>query len=260
MSGLRDLQQAMQRSVLRQDVASALSIIANTQGASGSDRLGVYIHAYSARLADVLRNDFIGLLAMVGEGAFNPLARAYIEARPSHEFNVRWFGAGLAEFLSTAPPWSATPAIGEMARLDWAIGLCFDAPQEPRLRAATLEALPPDRWPDLRLRLRRCVQRLDFDWNVGDIRRAADRGDRVPELARLPARRGWVVSRVSVKTFHRELPEDEAAALDAIAEGKSFADVCETLSQRLDADAVATRAIALLRGWIDAGWIADLSG
>jgi hypothetical protein len=260
VSGLRDLQRAVQRSVLLRDAGPALSIVADMRGAEARDRLGVYIHGYGARLADVLRNDFSGLSAMIGEDAFKRLAMAYIDAHPSREFNVRWYGADLAGFLGTTPPWSETPAMGEMARLDWAIGLCFDAPDEPCTEVKDLERLAPEQWPEFRFQLCRGVQRLRFKWNVGEIRRATDRGDTIPELADLPVHQGWIVSRIDTKIFHREVADDEEDALDTIASGGSFADVCEQLCRWHDADDVAVRAVILLRGWVENGWIARMQG
>lgn len=259
MSALLAIQRAMQRSVLAHDADLAANEIAETGGASARERLDVYLHAYGARLGEVLRNDFSGLLVLVGDEAFDELARAYIETHPSHEFNVRWYGADFAQFLATTAPWSETPSIGEMARLDWAVGLCFDAADETCVHPQDLQALAPEDWPAIRFDLRRCVQRLRFEWNVGEIRRAADRGDPLPACVRLPAAQSWIVSRVGTKTFHRGVPDDEAAALDAIAAGATFADVCERLCEWHDADAVAPRAVSLLGSWVGAGWLAPFT-
>ena len=259
MSQLRELQRAVQRSVLHRDPAPALEVVVDAQGAPARSRLDVYIHGYGARLSEVLRNDFHGLFAMIGEPAFDALVVAYVDSHPSRNFNVRWYGAHLSEFLRSDRPWSDTPALSEMAALDWAIGLCFDAADEPCVDANSLQAIAPNEWPGLRLRLRHCVQRLRVNWNVGDIRRALDNGDVVPERAPLLAERGWVVSRVGVKIFHRELPDDEAAALDLIVEGRTFSEVCQELARRHEADAVAMRAVLLMRGWVDNGWIAGMS-
>jgi hypothetical protein len=68
-----------------------------------------------------------------------------------------------------------------------------------------------------------------------------------------------VVSRVGVKIFQRELPDDEEAALDLIAEGRTFSEVCQELARRHEPEAVAMRAVLLMRGWVDNGWIAGMS-
>src|SRR4029078_260172 len=54
--------------------------------------LAVYRHAYSARLVEVLGNDFPGLKALAGAEPFDSLARAYIAAHPSRGFSVRTAG------------------------------------------------------------------------------------------------------------------------------------------------------------------------
>ena len=258
MTNLRDIQRAMQQSVLVCDAKPALAIVADSQGATARDRLHVYIHAYRARLAEVLGNDFGGTLAMIGEKRFGELAQAYIRAHPSREFNARWYGEAFPHFLSTTPQASENPAIGEMAKLDWGIGLSFDAPDEPSVGPKELEGLAPELWPHMRFRLHRSVQRLRFEFNVAMIRRAADRRDPIPEAARLAASQGWVVSRMDGRIFHREISDDENAALAVTASGGSFADVCDELCLWHDASDVAMRAVTLLRDWIDSGWLADL--
>ena len=132
MSSLAEIQRAVQNGVLTHDPSVASPVIEQTQGAaSARDRLNIYIHGYVSRLTDVLRDDYSGLLILVGEAKFSELAEAYIAANPSHQFNARWYGAGMADFLRRTSLDSEGQAAAEMATLDWAIGLCFDAPDEP---------------------------------------------------------------------------------------------------------------------------------
>jgi len=49
---------------------------------------------------------------------------------------------------------------------------------------------------------------------------------------------------------------DEAWALDAMMKHLSFGEICAGLCQWLAEDQAAPRAAALLRGWVDEGWIA----
>lgn len=232
-------------------------MIAPTEGAaSAHDRLNIYVHGYVSRLTDVLRNDYSGLAILVGEAKFSELAGAYIAAHPSHEFNARWYGAGLADFLRRTALDSEGQAAAEMATLDWAIGLCFDAPDEASVTPHDLQSIAPDQWPTLRFALSRSLERRSFAWNVGEIRRAIDRAEPVPALCPLQEDQAWVVSRVDTKIFHRAVPPDEAVALDTIAAQGSFADVCERLCEMRPEKTVVPRVAELLQGWVASGWLA----
>jgi hypothetical protein len=248
VSALRDIQRALQRSVVAHDAESARALVDDGARASARERLGVYIHAYPARLAEALRNDFIGLRALVGDERFDEIARAYIDAHPSTHSNVRWFGARLADFLGET-------AEGDMARLDWAIGLAFDAPDETPVALQKFAELPADAWPDLRFDLGRSLVRCTFAWNVGEFRRALDRGEALPDCARLESSKPWFVSRVDGTVYHRAADDDEAAALAVVANDGTFGELCAELAAWHAEDAVPPRALLLLQRWVAAGWI-----
>jgi hypothetical protein len=254
MSTLAELQREMQAHVLHGDGAAYRAIDA-TRGASAAERLHVYTHGYRARLLEILGNDFYALRALAGAEEFERLASAYIDATPSTHPNVRWYGGSLATFLRTQPPWSRHSEFADMAELEWAIGLAFDAADETVISFNDLAALSAQDWPCLRLRLHASVQRRRLAHNVDAMRRAIDRDEALPEsqAAHAPA---WIAWRDSLSVRHRRLEDDEAAALAAVADGATFAELCERLCEWHAPDAVALRAASLLRRWIDEGWIA----
>lgn len=255
MSVLADLQRAMQARVLRDDASALDAVVASADAGTGR-RLGIYTHAYRARLAGVLRSDFPGLRALAGEDAFERLARAYVEATPSTHFNVRWYGTRLAAFARAQTPWSARAELAEMAELEWKLGLAFDAADEACVEFAALVALAPADWPALRLRTHASLQHARLTRNVDAIRRAVDREEAVPALEAWPEAQGWAAWRKDAIVRHRRLEDDEAAALDALDGGASFAELCAQLCRWHAAEAVAARAATLLRRWVEDGWIA----
>lgn len=259
MSTLAELQRALQRHVLDAGDAAAATkanafVIADTR-ASAQRRLGVYAHAYRARLREVLAKDYPGLHALAGEETFDAIAHAYIAAMPSRHPNARWYGARLAPFLSEDPRWNAQPEFSEMAALDWAFGLAFDARDARSLAFDELAAVAPQDWPALRFALHPSLQRLSFEHNVGAIRRALDRGEALPPLERFGTTQPWAIWRQDFSMRHRRLADEEAALLAKLADGASFADLCETLSASHAPDAVALQAATLLRTWVADGWI-----
>ena len=264
MSALAELQRALQRHVLHagegttSERAANAFVVADAR-ASAQRRLGVYAHAYRARLREVLAKDYPGLRALAGEDAFDAIARDYIAATPSHHPNARWYGARLAAFLREDPRWKGHPQFAEMAALDWAFGLAFDAADTRSVAFDELAAVAPQDWPALRFTLHPALQRLSFGHNVAAIRRALDRGEALPALERFEAPQPHAVWRSELIVRHRRLSDDEAMLLGRAADGASFADLCEALTAAQPPESVALHAATLLRTWVSDGWIASVT-
>ena len=124
--------------------------------------LSVYGHAYSARLVEVLGNDFPGLRALAGADAFDRLARAYMVTHPSRGFSVRSLGRSLAEFLAGTPPYAARPALADMASFEWAMAHAFDAADAEPIRIEHMAAVPALAWPSLTVEFHPSVRRISL--------------------------------------------------------------------------------------------------
>lgn len=260
MSALAPLQGAFQRRVLDGGFdTDILDGIVGNAIASADARVGVYVHAYAARLVEALGNEFLTLHFAAGDDAFAAMCHAYVTATPSVHRNVRWYGRGLAGFLQATAPWKDAPAFAELARLDWMIGLAFDAADEACIGETDIAAIPFERWGEMTLRLPSHVRFAEFAWNVGDVRRAHDSGRPCPALRRMQSPRRWIVSRRNLEVHYRELEADEAAALQAIADGRPFAAMCEALCDWHPQEEVALRAAGLLKAWIGNGWVAAVA-
>lgn len=223
--------------------------------ADAKQRLEVYAEAYRLRLIDVLGDDYPGVRLLAGEDGFTALGEAFIAAHPSKHFNARWFGAGLAAFLAGQAPWSGEPALAEMAGLEWAMTLVFDHADESVAGVADAAAIPPQDWGAMQVVPGGAQRRVTLSWNVGAIRQALDQGAAPPAAQRLAQPETWLVWRRSFEVYYRPLAGDEAAALAAAHEGRTFAELCEALSQGEDA---ALRAAGLLRRWLEDGLVLAL--
>ena len=253
------MQHSVQDCVLQAIARPALlDTIIGTEAAGAQQRVDVYVNAYRARLLEVLGNDFPGLRAWVGAEAFEQMGLASVEATPSSFANVRWYGSALAGFLETTAPWCEQPALGELAALEWNMGLAFDAATQPVVDVATMAAVAAQDWPAMCLRLHGSLHRQSLAWNVAEIRRAFDQDQPAPHADRCEPAQPWVVWRKDSGVHYRRLDNDETAALDAIEHGASFAKVCEVLCEYHTVDAVAARTAGLFRRWIDDQWITAL--
>ncbi len=255
--GLRDLQQAFQAQVLHGDDALLAQIAPARPSAAA--RLAVYENAYRLRLLEALRTDFPALHTLAGDALFERLGRAYIDAHPSTHFSIRWFGRRLGDFLAASAPWRETPVLAEMAVLEWALTLAFDAADDPVISEADVAALSAEAWPGMRLRFHPSVQRHDFRWNVPELWTAVDQ-QRPPEPPQTnPQPRAWVIWRRELQNYFRALDNTEAWALDRLRRGADFATLCDGLCERVEPEQVSLRAAGYLKGWVRAGLVAGFA-
>ncbi|HSN00093.1 MAG TPA: putative DNA-binding domain-containing protein [Rudaea sp.] len=257
MNALTRLQDDFQRRILGGDAAILDAVVGNAT-ADADERVGIYVHAYSSRLVEALENEFLTLRFAAGDEAAAAMFRDYVTATSSTHRNVRWYGKDLAQFLRSAPPWKDTPAFAELAELDWAIGLSFDAKDEIGIAEADIAVIPFERWGEMTLRLPRHVRLNTSAWNVWQVRQARDRAQPCPKLRRLESPQQWIVSRQNLEVHYRQLEVDEAAALEAVAAGLPFERLCEALCDWHLQEEVALRAAGLLKAWISNGWIAGV--
>ncbi len=250
---LRKLQRDVQHHVLVTNSHSLQQVtrhVVGTARVSADQRLSIYAEGYRLRLIEALGAEFETLKAVAGDAVFDRLCRSFIAAHPSRTPNLRWYGGQLADHLATTPPFSRRPVFAEIARFEWAIGLCFDAADDAVLGFDALAAVPPAHWPGLRFTLHASVQRLELAWNAPDLFQARDS---TPALKPKRARRAapWCIWRRDLTPRFRRLPDDEAWALDAVARGVPFAGICEGLARWVGDDTAALRAATLLRTWVN---------
>lgn len=248
----------------QQQLAAAIRDGADAGGLLAGDHalgLEVYRHAYRARLAEALADNYTVLARALGDEGFEALARAYIAARPSRHPSIRWFGHELAGFMAAAGDDLVPHAsLVDFARMDWALRGAFDAAEAAPLEAATLAALGPDDWAGLVLHLHPSVRRVTLAHAIEPAWRALrawepESGDAQPDLDEpVPHEHGLLVWRQGLETRWRSLEPLEAALLDAVAAGEPFARLCERAAAALgDADAAAPAVVGALQQWLAEG-------
>ena len=256
MSDLRALQTELAQAMLSPQPAPPASLCADAL-ADVDSRLSIYHRGYRLRLRDALSTEFPGLALMMGR-RFAPMLDRYVEAHPSTHYNIRWHGAGLADFLGQTSPWREQPALADMARLDWAISTVFDAADETAIGVADLAAVPPEAWATLRLRPLAHLQWLTLGCNADAFRRAADQGGHRPALRRLRRPRQVLVWRPSLDVRYRQLQAHEIPVLRGLLGGESFGELCEGLAQRHAPATAPQRMVTHLTRWLGEGLIGRL--
>jgi len=254
MTELAALQSLFQGYVVDNDDAAVPAFIGDVS-ASAEERLNIYYEAYRLRLLEVLREDFPGLRALISADTFNAMGLRYLGRFPPHHPSVRSFANNMAEFLSTDGVYSEWPYLAEMARFECARGLAFDGPNVDVMTLEAFGAIPAENWPSLRVRFHPTLQRLRFHWNVGPLARAISAEEPVPPPVGLDNPETWAVWRRGLTVYFRSLDETEVRAMDAFADGRTFADVCAALCDCLDAEAVPARMAGMLNQWVTEGLV-----
>ncbi|MDC6169359.1 HvfC/BufC N-terminal domain-containing protein [Paucibacter sp. XJ19-41] len=219
-------------------------------------RLAIYHQAYRARLVETLLDSYGHTAAYLGDEAFEREARAYLIAHPSGHPSLRWFGAAFPAWLAERHPQDLD--IAELAALDWALREAFDAADAQALTPADLAALPAEAWATVGFGLPPSYRRLRLSHNTLAIWQALDQDEAPPAAEPLAQALDVLIWRRGSSPHFRSLGSLEAAALDALAQGRSFAMLCEDLSERFPETDIASEAGGLLRRWVEEGLLAGV--
>ena len=232
---LQALQMRMQAHVLGDDEA-ALQDVCDDHGLSARQRLGIYHHAYRARLLETMRDTFAHTWRYLGDEWFDHLALAFIEQHHSSHANLRWWGQAWPDWLDgdrlASMGVGDHPEVTELAQLDWALRRAFDAADAGALTAADLGAVPVDVWTPTPLQAQASVALLSLRCDTLAVWRALDQDEDVPAVTQLAQPVTVLVWRMDERPHFRSVSEQEAQALTHLLLGRSFMDICALLSDQ----------------------------
>jgi hypothetical protein len=234
------------------DASIAGSLVRRGGCLSPIERLEIYADMYFYRLRDCLQEDFSAVRAVIGPEWFHNLITDYLIAHPPAHFSLRQAGRQLPDFIATHAVAARWPFVSQLAALELAMLDAFDAADARPADFATLHAVPPDDWPQLRFHLVPSLQWLHLDWRVDQLwQRLHQRHEPSPDAPRHEST--WLrIWRQDLRVFHRAIDAAEARALWAIGAGEPFALVCERIAE-LVPDAAEERAAELLSTWMADG-------
>lgn len=253
MNSLRELQRAFGACLLdRQGPAPAA--LAPAAASDPAVRFGLYHEGYRLRLIESLATDYPATRVLLGADRFDASAREFVETHRSAYFNLRWYGAEFAGFLSSVGSDDA-PLAGYMAAFEWALAGAFDAADTMPMTVDEMASVRPDAWPTLRFDFHSSLRRLPLPEPVPELWRAllADPPGPGPTLS--ADLRIWLVWRKDLSVVYRCADTDEVQALEQAAGGSNFADICAVLSAHGGESATAVRAATLLRRWVADGLV-----
>ena len=252
MSSFKDFQDSFQRGILERD-DTILGDVKDSATESRSVLFGVYRHAYVARLAEILGDDYERVHAYLGDEGFARLVKAYIDANPSDRRSARWFGRHMPTFARETAPFSNHREVSEIAALEKALSDAFDGPNAEPLSIDQLAALAVDDWPRLVFQPHPTTIRLTFTTNAADIWSALKDETAPPKLERFPEPQALLVWRQDFMAHFRPLGAEESMMWNEAYKGVRFGVLCEMVAMFGGEDEAELRAATYLRGWIDLG-------
>ena len=232
------------------------ALVTGSPRQSALARLGIYHHAYHARLVSCLADDFPVVKHALGAETFTRLARRYVEVHPSRGPNLVTFGRAFPGFCRTQADVLERPDLAaDLAELEWAIVEVIHAAPCPPIAPAVLEAVPPEAWPEVTFTPSPSLRLLEHGHPVNGYLGAVKRGES-PELpGPAPAftavhRKDWAVWRMS----HTPLM---AQVLRSLLAGAPLGEALACLEAG-GAEPRAEDVTVWFREWIAGGFFASL--
>ncbi|MBA2653518.1 MAG: putative DNA-binding domain-containing protein [Gammaproteobacteria bacterium] len=254
-ASLRELQENFQAYVLEGDKNILESI--STEYNNAVERIDIYKKGYVLRLLEILEKDFPLLRDMLGEEAFTKIGREYIQSFPSDHFSICNFSRHFSKFVLDVHAqlfWS------EFATFEWVTSQVLDAADARHIAIAELGTVAPESWPYIQFTFHPSVVLHQFHYNVPQIAYAMMiEQESLPEAVHNEAKVTWVIWRFELKPFFESVTTEQVWMIEALKQGKTFAEICEGLCQWLPEEEVAMFAAGSLRNWIEKGLFSELS-
>ena len=255
---LNDWQLAFERFLLGEsstaDVEFGSSLIGG-RTLDVSTGLAIYHNAYQARLQEVLRGDYPAILNWLGDDEFELLAAAYLRQNPSVHYSLRWLGKGFEAFIRQHLVPEQRAPLAELAALEWAFTLAFDAPTGTPLTMQHMEILAPEDWPTLQVIPSPSLQWLECAFNSVALWRSIKDTTQFPGSTALDSPYVVVIWRNELVCQYRSLEPLEAEALKGMFERDwNFAELCSELTV-ICGEGAPLQAATWLKQWIHDGWL-----
>jgi len=253
---LTDWQLAFEEHLLAESPVAGTGFAATLLGGPTLDvetGLAIYHNAYLSRLQDVLRQDFGALWYWLGDDEFASLTEAYVRRYPSAHYSLRWLGQRFAAFIQEHLVAEQSAPLSELARLEWAFTLAFDAPPGTPLTLDDMARLSPHDWPGLQVALAPTVQQILCRFNTVETWRAGKAQSDLRASQPLDAPQICLVWRHQQVCHYRSLEPAETCALAGmVTTGWNFSELCAQLAVTYG-EGAPLQAVSWLKQWIQDG-------
>jgi hypothetical protein len=141
-------------------------------------RIGVYHHAYRARLVECLADDYPALQVLLGSAEFTNLCHAYVARFTPRAPSLNEYAQHMHAFCREQPLANAE-LLSDLARLEWASAVVVHQPQVAPLTASDIAA-QQGAWEDARVRAVPALRLLTLQYPVLELYRSLRAGRSLP--------------------------------------------------------------------------------
>ncbi len=226
----------------------------------------VYRNAYRARLMDALHTSFARTLYWIGDEAFATAATDYVINHPPHSWTLDDYGEAFPDALATL--FANDPEVGELAWLEWYLQRAFAALDGPVLDANGMAAQTLSHagaygeadcdWDTLTFELVSSFAERAVHTQCAALWRAIADETAPPSVMRLQAPAHLIVWRQGYSPHFKVVDAAERAALDAIANGCTFGELCARHAAEIGDTEAVTKIGTWLGQWIGVGLLAQV--
>jgi hypothetical protein len=209
---------------------AARGIVLPSKTLSALARFNIYREMYLPRMEDALAIDYPALKHFLGREEFMRVVARYVGAFPSRSYTLNRLGDHLPEFLAASGDFPNKEFCVDLARLEYALTLVFDAEETLPLSQDAVRAVPLDAWETARLKPIEPFRLLVFDYPVSRYIGAVDKENRFPRIA---AKKSWVVAyRRNYQVHRMDLTEPAYELLSTLASGGTMGDAITSVLMR----------------------------
>ena len=215
------------------DVPAADVRLNRQGGASGEERLRVYVDGYLARLHESLTEVYEAVRFIVGQRAFGELSRAYASTHPSQEYNLSLAGRRLPEFLRDYPLTKRLPFLPDLAELEWRVCLAFHAEQFPAADLTRLFGVPEEVWPFLRLSFQPATAVVMSAWPILDLWNARKQPRESIDIQLEGRAQNVLIFREGLAVRCERLQQEAAVLMRTLLAGHSLGEALDAVVQEV---------------------------
>jgi len=185
-------------------------------------RFGVYRNNVNVGLVEALMATYPVVLRLVGEEFFRGMARVYVGGTLPKTPVLIQYGGDFAAFIDGFEPARSLPYLPDVARLEWAWNVAYNAADRDPLAPEALAGIDPDRIASLTFDLHPSLQIVSSRWPVLEIWQTNTNDAAVQPVDLARGGGDVLVLRPAYEVELRKLPPGGAAFLSALADGLSL--------------------------------------
>ena len=232
--------------------------ITRSEKLTSEERLDIYAVAYFARLRDCLAQDYPATAHLLGHDGYERAAGEYLTQFPSRHYSLNFLGRDFPRFLAGKTGIRRRGLVRDVARLELAMQVVFDAPEEKGLSAAELAAISPERFPEAVFRFVPAFALLELEHRSNAIVSAVKLETPLPSLGR---KRTFVaVYRKDYVLWRKDLDETEHTILQALHRGATLDRALRAVGRVDRRRDLAARVSSIFQDWQREGVFAALEG